>query len=227
MQLQRLTGRPSFPARQLSAVPPKSPAAPADTVELRLARPDARQALQRHLEAIAAHSVRQTAAELTALPASAWMFHGTSAAFDRLENRPNTRIGDQGRIDWQGSAIFAAYDPRVALHYTGSRSPEVVTGINLRGYTDPTEPMHYYLTGGTSKEDAMNRVYGNPARPESCLGYLHLLRADDFVREPGLGQMEKITREPAADRGQLVVNRRAAVDALVASGDLVIEWSRS
>ncbi|MBX3167728.1 MAG: hypothetical protein KF760_09970 [Candidatus Eremiobacteraeota bacterium] len=105
--------------------------------------------------------------------------------------------------------VRAAMDPRVALHYTAQRSPEVSTGLSLRSYTGPEQPLHISLRGGTSLEDALNKAYGNPSQPE----------------ETGMGCMEKITRDSSADLGQLVVNRRAALDDLQARG--LVRWSWS
>lgn len=70
----------------------------------------------------------------------------------------------------------------------------------------------------------MNLVYGDPGDPQSCVGYLHLLDKSKFLREPGLGRMELITREPSANLERLVINRREAIDSLVEQGTVEIEW---
>jgi len=81
------------------------------------------------------------------------------------------------------------------------------------------------LLGGKSRDEALSKLYGNPQQPDTCIGYLHLLQAHKFVHEPGLGLMEKITRDESANAGQLVLNRRAALDALVEAGAVELNWS--
>lgn len=179
--------------------------------------------LATHLQVLSSSLVQQVGSELSGLPASGLMFHGTSAQFDSVEVRPNTRSSAKG-IDWKGTAIFAAMDPRVALHYTANRRTGVGTGIDLRGFTEPDQPITFSLYGGANKEEALNRVYGDPANPESCEGYVHLLDKSKFVHEQGLGTMEMITRDPSANLGRLTIDRRAALEKMVKAGSVVINW---
>lgn len=79
-------------------------------------------ALNSSLQSILKHSTKKVSAELAGLPAQALMYHGSDADFEAVEPRPNTRRGAE-KIDWQGTAIFAARDPRVGLHYTAEREP--------------------------------------------------------------------------------------------------------
>lgn len=152
------------------------------------------------------------------------MFHGSSASFDRVEPRSNTRYGPNGTIRWRGTAIFAAPDPRVALHYTWTRRNGVGTGIDLVNHTSPDQPITFFLYGGASKDDALNRAYGR-ADDSSGLGHLYFLDKSAFTHEEGLGSMELITRDTDANIGRLDINRRQAIDALVEAGEVNIVWT--
>lgn len=66
---------------------------------------------------------------------------------------------------------------------------------------------------------------GDPARPESCMGYIHLLDKSEFVHEQGLGCMEKLTRDSSADLGQIAVDRRAALAEFQDQGLITLTWS--
>jgi hypothetical protein len=59
----------------------------------------------------------------------------------------------------------------------------------------------------------------------TCTGYLYVLDKSKFVHEPGIGANELITRDASANVGRLVLNRRAAIEALVARGMVQLEWS--
>jgi hypothetical protein len=216
--------RPACPPK-IGAPPAKTEAiATPDQVDCDLARPAAVAALGKSLQWIAAHQMGAVASSLCGLPAAGLMFHGTAAAFARLEPRPNQRIGLQGQVEWSGTAIFAAMDPRVALAYTVQRHPEVSMGISLRRYTAPDQTLQISLYGGANLEDALSKAYGEADRPESCRGYIHLLDRASFVHEKGLGCMEKITRDSAADLGQIQLNRRAALEELRAQGLVTLQW---
>lgn len=179
------------------------------------------QLLDQYFRQILEHATSQVSTELQALPAARLMFHGTAVEFDAVEARPNARVGIGGVIDWQGTAIFATADPRVALHYTARRQRGIGVGIDLRSYTAPSEPVVYYLSGGKSLEDAVNRCYGEPG---DSVGYLHVLDRSKFVWEQGLGKMEMITRDETANLERVDLDVRAAVDALVESGAVKIHW---
>lgn len=228
MRLQSATApRPAprnleAPARTSQPVP-----ATADQVDAYLADPAAKAALHRSYATLLAHTSGTVAASLTGCKAAELMFHGTSSRFEELEPRPNRRMGREGQVEWSGTAIFAAMDPRVALQYTATRGAGVSTGVNLRGYTSPEQPLAIHLYGGNDLSDAMNRVYGDPARPESCIGYIHLLDKSGFVHEQGLGCMEKLTRDSSADLGQIAVDRRAALAELQEQGLITLNWSPS
>ena len=197
------------------------PQIPEDSVEL---HPESReQKLNQFWTTITKHAAEKVASDIAGLPAHTLMFHGTSAKFDAVEARPNRRTS-QGRVDWEGTAIFAAMDPRVALHYTATRGTGIGAGIDLRNPTESNETLTYFLSGGKSKEDALNKAYGNPDTPESCMGYIHTLDKSKFVHEQGLGVMEMITRDESANIGPVTINRRAAIDALVEQGVVDIEW---
>ena len=177
-----------------------------------------------YLAAIGLASLSGPIAAVSTLTANDMMFHGTAIEFDKVEVRDNKRIGKGGVIDWEGKAIFATFDPRIALHYTAQRRTGVGTGIDLRNVTSADQPMVYSLDGGASKDEALDRVYGR-AGEESSVGYIHLLDKSRFIREPGLGVMEMITRDEDAQLGRLKIDRRKAVDLLVASGAVIIDWT--
>jgi hypothetical protein len=180
--------------------------------------------LDTHFQAILKHSVEKVSAELSGLPAGQLMFHGSEASFDKVEPRPSTRRDSDGTVKWEGSAIFAAMDPRVALHYTGNHGNGYSRGIDLINPTSPHEPITYGLYGGENLEDAMNYLYGDPNVPESCQGHMYLLDKNRFVKEPGLGSMEMVSRDVESNLGRFTINRRAAIDELVRSGDVRLDW---
>lgn len=187
-------------------------------------------AMLQHFQALTNNLATQAGMELSGLAVGGLMFHGSAIPFDSVQAMPNTRIsrGKDGKdsIDWQGTAIFAAMDPRVALHYTARRGSGISAGIDLRNFTHADQPITYGIYGGDSLEQAMSLLYGDPDRPESCEGYVHLLDRSKFVHEPGLGTMEMVTRDESANLGRLTINRRAAIDELVKAGSVRLQWSR-
>lgn len=152
------------------------------------------------------------------------VFHGSSASFERVKPYPSKR-GTPTLTRWQGTAIFATADPRVALFYTYQRQvPNFHCGLNLIDYTPPSLPVTYYLTGGESLQEALDTLFGRLDQPDSCRGFIYVLSKQYFYREPGIGTMECITRDPAANLWRIEVNRRRELDALVASGRVRLDW---
>ena len=233
MQIQRSrAGQVTSVARKKeSAVPPTSESVvegPHDVCELSAStaaasEPPKNSPFSNYLATIAAASLSGLPGAMVGLQADSTMYHGSSAGFDRVEPRPNRRVNSDGTTKWQGTAIFAAMDPRVGLHYTANRGTGIGVGIDLVNHTAPDEPVSYYLGGGASQEEALDRAYG-VAGTESADGYLYLLDKSKFVKEPGLGDMEMITRDPEANLFRLHIDRRKAIDELVKSGDVVINW---
>ena len=211
------------PSKQATAESGESQVAK-DSVEI--SSESREQRLDRFWSVITKHAAEKVAVDIAGLPAHTLMFHGTSVKFDATEARPNRRTS-QGKVDWEGTAIFAAMDPRVALHYTADVGTGIGTGIDLRSRTEADEPITYFLDGGESQEDALNKTYGKPDDPESCTGFIHTLDKSKFVHEQGLGVMEMITRDESANIGPVTINRRAALDELVSQGAVVIHWSPS
>ena len=152
------------------------------------------------------------------------VFHGSRLAFDKVKPY-RSRRGTATQIKWDGEAIFATADPRVALFYTYNRAPGFSAGINLIGYTSPDRPLTYYLSGGKSQQEAVERLFGNASDPQSCRGYIYVLAKQYFYRESGLGTMECISRDPASNLWRLDIDRRQEVDRLVASGKVLLKWS--
>lgn len=152
------------------------------------------------------------------------VFHGSPTAFDKVKPYQARRTRTLTR--WQGTAIFASADPRVALFYTyNHRVPNYHCGFNLAEYTRPDEPVSYVLTGGKSEADAMDVLFGREDEPASCQGYIYVLGKQYFYREPGVGTMECISRDPASNLWRLEVNRRKEIAALMAAGRLRLSWA--
>jgi hypothetical protein len=153
------------------------------------------------------------------------VFHGSPAAFDRVKPYRASR-GTRTLTRWQGTAIFASADPRVALFYTyNHRVPNFHCGLNLTEYSAPDEPISYVLTGGRSEEQAMNTLFGDPTRPDTCRGYIYVLGKQYFYREPGVGTMECISRDPASNLWRLEVNRREEIARLIQGGRIQLSWA--
>ena len=195
-----------------------------DSVSIASSPQKAGRSLDNHFQAILKHSVEKVSSELSGLPAAKLMFHGSEALFDRVEPRPSRRRDSDGTVKWEGSAIFAAMDPRVALHYTGHHGDGFSRGIDLINSTSPDEPITYGLYGGKNLEDALDNLYGDPSVPESCQGHMYLLDKAQFLTEPGLGSMEMVSRDVDSNLGRITIDRRAAIDELVRSGDVRLDW---
>lgn len=153
------------------------------------------------------------------------VFHGSPTAFDRVKPYRASR-GTRTLTRWQGTAIFASADPRVALFYTyNHRVPGFHCGLNLTEYSPPDEPIAYVLTGGSSEAEAMDTLFGRADQPTTCRGYIYVLGKQYFYREPGVGTMECISRDPAGNLWRLEVNRRQEIAALIAAGRLQLSWA--
>lgn len=157
-----------------------------------------------------------------------YVFHGTAADFAQVLPKPNLRTDRSGNVIWSGSGVFASDDRRVAVIYTDRRSPGYGQGVDLVNKTSPNEPLALHVTGGESKEDALDKLYGPVAESK---GYIHMLDANGFSREPGLGQMEVVSREtpnyhkvPEFPNGIQTINPRKEIDAYVKSGEMKVIW---
>ena len=146
------------------------------------------------------------------------VFHGSPLKFEQVRPSHSTRLS-QGKINWEGDAIFATADPRVALFYTYSRVNGFGGGINLIDFTPPRQPITYYLYGGQDQNEALDKLYGGT-------GYIYALNKQFYYREPGLGKMECISRDPGSNLWRIEVDRRREIDALVASGRVILKWSK-
>jgi hypothetical protein len=153
------------------------------------------------------------------------VFHGSPLEFDAVHTYHSSR-GRRNDLRWEGEAIFATADPRVALFYSYTRVRGIGCGIDLIGYTPPNKPISYFLIGGSSLEDAEARLYGTRDKPETCKGYVYVLNKQYFYREKGLGTMECISRDPKSNLWRLEVNRRQEIDELVTDGSVKLEWQK-
>lgn len=152
------------------------------------------------------------------------VFHGSPAAFDLVKPYPSKR-GTPTLTRWQGTAIFATADPRVALFYTFNHQvANFHCGIDLIDYTPPSLPVTYYLAGGNSQEEALEKLFGRRSDPDTCRGYIYVLSKQYFYREPGIGTMECISRDPSANLWRLEVNRREEIDRLLQAGRIRLDW---
>lgn len=183
------------------------------------------QLLEDYYQEIIRYRVAPQPQALLGRPVSQLMFHGSAIDFSAVEPRPNERINANGSIAWSGTAIFGAMDPRVGLHYTASRVIGFGAGIDLISPGSAEKAIVYFVYGGSNRDEALDAIYGQMDDPSTCRGYLHVLDKSKFVRETGLGHKELITRDASANLGRFVINRRAAIDALVRQGSIRIEWA--
>lgn len=155
------------------------------------------------------------------------IYHGSSIAFDCPKCCRTARVDSSGTIAWEGEAVFATYDRRIALHYTVNKN---VTGYNcgvdLITEITADKPLSLMLFGGTDKEDALNKLYGTIEASEPP-GYLYQMNAKFFHHEMGLGAMERISKDPTKP-GFLIkvekINRRKEIEAHIKNGSIKIVW---
>ena len=150
------------------------------------------------------------------------MYHGSPYLFDSPCCRKNARYGSNGEIIWQGEAIFASHDKRIALNYTFNHdidTTKYTCGVDLTTEVASNEPLIISIYGD-NEADTLNKLYGTGADTDST-GYLYLMNADFFEHEEGLGCMEKIckTTEKSGFLLEVVrINRRKEIDSYIEKG---------
>lgn len=152
------------------------------------------------------------------------VFHGTPDCYDKIKRCPSTRVNENGEIIWQGSAIFATADRRVALFYTHTRDDIYNAGIELVKKTKSNQVIKFEFIGGKNLEDALNHLYGYE-NDDSTFGYIFHLDAMYSFRQPGLGSMECILHNPQASKGCERINRRKEIQRYLDEGLINLRWS--
>lgn len=158
------------------------------------------------------------------LNATELVYHGSPSKFEAVEPRLSHRVNLQDEIIWEGSAIFATPDRRIALFYTHNQIAKFLAAVDLISPIEPHEPLSFHVIGGRSQEEALNALYGHKGDPKSCLGYIYLLKADFFCWEEGLGRMEVVSRHIETNLGRKQIDRRQEIDSYVAKGLIQVTW---
>ena len=154
------------------------------------------------------------------------LYHGTSSDFNQLKPSPSQR--KNGFIEWNGSAIFATPDYRIALNYTANKydqALDVSSGVNLRQPQNADEPMMLVLFGGKSQEDALDKLYGKLEDPASCVGYIYHLDKSYFKTDVGLGVNERISLDSDCVLLRQKINRRELINHYVEQKQIILLWS--
>lgn len=121
------------------------------------------------------------------------IYHGSEKQFDQVKPHPNTRFTN-GKAVWEGRAIFGTDDYRVALFYTHNSPRGFSASIDLINYCNKEDPITYFIDGGNSEEEALEALWGSFENSADNMGWIYILDGRKFFKEPGLGQMEVITR---------------------------------
>lgn len=153
------------------------------------------------------------------------IYHGSSKDFSQVKPSYNEKKDFQEQGCWKGTAIFGSHDYRIALFYTYNKAVERIYGckIVLKDRVSSTEPIVYYIYGGSGQEDALSRLYGDYS--DETTGHIYILDGRYFYREKGLGNMEGITTNPKAQIGKVGINRRKEIANMVEKGLVEIKWS--
>ncbi len=123
------------------------------------------------------------------------VYHGSSLLFETPEPQENTRLA-QGKVIWQGEAVFGTYDSRIAVLYTAKRWPSNAYGfgVDLVTKTPEHKALNLVLYGSKIEdtvESILDNLYG---KKERSVGFLYCMDEQSFVHEQGLGQMEVISK---------------------------------
>ena len=107
------------------------------------------------------------------------IYHGSPAKFDIPKSTHSPRMSEEGAIVWDGEAIFATYDRRIALKYTANRIKGYSTGVSLVDEIKANGPMRLIILGGSNKQDALDKLYGTGNEADST-GYLYIMEGVIF-----------------------------------------------
>lgn len=149
-------------------------------------------------------------------------FHGSPSNFEKVEPRHSTRFSGT-TIVWDGEAIFATPDFRIALFYTHNHLVEVSGGIDLLTPIDKDTTINFTVLGGENLEDALDILFGIKGEPSSK-GYIYLLDSTYFSWMEGLGSMERISTEVKANLGKVEIDRRDLIEHFIRNGKIKLVW---
>lgn len=152
------------------------------------------------------------------------IYHGSNLLFDQVEPRYTARISKDEVIVWEGAAIFGTDDYRVALFYTHHTPKGYGAGIDLITLCNKNEPIAYGIMGGSSEDEAMEALWGTFDDSDENSGWIYILDGRKFLKEPGLGEMEVITRDLSANIGRISINRRKEIQHFIDEGLVKICW---
>ena len=96
-------------------------------------------------------------------------YHGAPAKFEQAELRPSQKIDENDHIEWEGDAIFAAKDIRVALFYTHDKTSGFKAEIDLKKLLHEKEPIIYTIEG-PSEEEVLEGLWGPIEECEDTFG---------------------------------------------------------
>lgn len=150
-------------------------------------------------------------------------FHGSPHSFDVVEPQPSTRFKEE-RIIWNGTAIFATQDIRIALLYTHDHNKTgYVAGVDLYEDLSAGTPVIFFLYGGSCLEEALDALFGKQDDLSST-GYIYLLDSSFFGWEEGLANNERVSRQLEANLGKMRIDRRALINHYLETGQIALQW---
>ena len=153
---------------------------------------------------------------------SAPVYVGSNEKQDRLSPQIYQRSDGQGGTEYESEVVVAHADYRVAVFYTFNRSRGPIgLAINLRQPVEANRPVVFYLSGGSSLEDALNQAYGPP---ENSPGYIYALDSKGFQHEEGMAIQELASHDSFDHPAAQVINRRQEIQKLADSGQIRLEW---
>lgn len=159
---------------------------------------------------------------LTAHSMSAPVYVGSCEKQERLSPRIYTRSGPGGATEYQSEVVVAHADYRVAVFYTFNHSRgEVGLAISLLQPIEPNKPVAFYLSGGDSLEDALDKAYG-PL--DGSPGYIYSLDPAHFQHEDGMAIQELASHDSFEHPPTQTINRRQEIQRLADSGQIVLKW---
>lgn len=158
------------------------------------------------------------ALSLSAQCLSAPVYVSSNEEQKRLSPQIYQRSDGQGGTEYESEVVVAHADYRVAVFYTFNRNRGPIgLAINLRQPSDANRPVVYYLSGGSSLEDALEQAYG---RPENSPGYIYSLDAKGFQHEEGMAIQELASHDSFEHPVAQVINRRQEIQRLADAGQI-------
>lgn len=152
------------------------------------------------------------------------IYHGSPELFEKVEPRPNLKKDGKNQVLWEGTAIFGAFDKRIALFYTHTRTEGVIAEIDLHASIERNDPILFLIKGGETMEKALDALWGSKSDDTSATGFIYLLDGRHFVSEPGLGNMERVCRHPECNIGRVPIHRRKELEHYRELGLIEVKW---